>query len=241
MNKKRLIIGGILVILIIIIVIFCSIYFRSKNKINVVLKVSENVLELNDDPKRNMYIKQSYNDIYFTETYKYNGIEKSIEYYKEDAVKYTDIRTSDKTYMYLETDDGATKLMTIIDNDEENNYDYVNFEDMADDYSYIKTISETISVAKNIKLSSEKFQNKDCYVIEYTDSSLIQYIDKKTYLPLKIVSDETDIQIYEYSFDTVTESDVSLLDESAFTLLSEEEFENYNLWKKSSPELFFRI
>ena len=176
-----------------------------------------------------MYIKQSYNDIYFTETYKYNGIEKSIEYYKEDAVKYTDIRTSDKTYMYLETDDGATKLMTIIDNDEENNYDYVNFEDMADDYSYIKTISETISVAKNIKLSSEKFQNKDCYVIEYTDSSLIQYIDKKTYLPLKIVSDETDIQIYEYSFDTVTESDVSLLDESAFTLLSEEEFENYNL------------
>lgn len=229
MNKKRLIIGGILVILIIIIVIFCSIYFRSKNKINVVLKVSENVLELNDDPKRNMYIKQSYNDIYFTETYKYNGIEKSIEYYKEDAVKYTDIRTSDKTYMYLETDDGATKLMTIIDNDEENNYDYVNFEDMADDYSYIKTISETISVAKNIKLSSEKFQNKDCYVIEYTDSSLIQYIDKKTYLPLKIVSDETDIQIYEYSFDTVTESDVSLLDESAFTLLSEEEFENYNL------------
>ena len=229
MNKKRLIIGGILVILIIIIVIFCSIYFRSKNKINIVLKVSENVLELNDDPKRNMYIKQSYNDIYFTETYKYNGIEKSIEYYKEDAVKYTDIRTSDKTYMYLETDDGATKLMTIIDNDEENNYDYVNFEDMADDYSYIKTISETISVAKNIKLSSEKFQNKDCYVIEYTDSSLIQYIDKKTYLPLKIVSDETDIQIYEYSFDTVTESDVSLLDESAFTLLSEEEFENYNL------------
>ena len=81
----------------------------------------------------------------------------------------------------------------------------------------------------DIKLSSEKFQNKDCYVIEYTDSSLIQYIDKKTYLPLKIVSDETDIQIYEYSFDTVTESDVSLLDESAFTLLSEEEFENYNL------------
>ena len=229
MNKKRLIIGGILVILIIIIVIFCSIYFRSKNKINIVLKVSENVLELNDDPKRNMYIKQSYNDIYFTETYKYNGIEKSIEYYKEDAVKYTDIRTSDKTYMYLETDDGATKLMTIIDNDEENNYDYVNFEDMADDYSYIKTISETISVAKTIKLSSKNFQNKDCYVIEYDDSSLIQYIDKETYLPLKIVSDETDVQIYEYSFDSVTEADVSLLDESAFTLLSEEEFENYNL------------
>ena len=229
MNKKRLIIGGILVVLATIIVIFSSIYIRSKNKINVVLNVSKNVFELNDNPDKNMYIKQSYNDMYFTETYKYNGIVKSIEYYKEDGVKYTDIRTSDKTYMYLETDDGATKLMTIIDNDEENNYDYVNFEDMADDYSYIKTILETISVAKNIKLSSEKFQNKECYVIEYTDSSLIQYIDKKTYLPLKIVSDETDIQIYEYSFDTVTESDVSLLDESGFKLLSEEEFENYNL------------
>lgn len=229
MNRKKLIIGAILLVLVLIIVIFSSIYIGSKNKINVVLNVSKNVLELNDNPDRNMYIKQSYNDIYYTETYKYNGIVKSIEYYKEDAVKYTDVRTPDKIYMYLETDDGATKLMTVIDNIEDNNYDYLNFEDMADDYSYIKTISETISIAKNIKLSSEKYQNKDCYVIEYTDSSLVQYIDKKTYLPLKIVSDETDIQIYEYSFDTVTEADVSLLDESSFTLLSEEEFENYNL------------
>ena len=73
MNKKRLIISGILVVLTTSIVIFSSIYIRSKNKINVVLNVSKNVLELNDNPDKNMYIKQSYNDIYFTETYKYNG------------------------------------------------------------------------------------------------------------------------------------------------------------------------
>ena len=60
MNKKRLIIGGILVVLVLSIVIFSSIYIGSKNKINVVLNVSKNVLELNDNPDRNMYIKQSY-------------------------------------------------------------------------------------------------------------------------------------------------------------------------------------
>jgi len=103
------------------------------------------------------------------------------------------------------------------------------FETVTDytDISADPAITAKAQIANNSKISSEKLEGKDCYVIEqsYPKSEDIVtldfeegmkkaklYVEKETGLPIKEImiyeDGHEDVKTYEYSFETVTDKDM---------------------------------
>ncbi len=230
MNKKKKLLLIVVLVIIVLIIATALLYRSGKKKVDILMEMSKKMFELNEGKDDNVYMK-SESDYGYTEVYRYSGTTKSIIYDKNAKKKNTSIYSDVEDIDYLESDDGTIKIMCNrdieeVDNSILENEPFVNNE---------SNIFETIFYGLNLRISDEKVNNKECYVLRFLDNSEIYYIDKETLLPIKMVGksiDDNGKEImdttnYDIQYNVVTKDDVQKLDEIEFTLVDETEFDRY--------------
>ena len=248
MKKERIFIFCI-AFLCIIVVVISLVYKNRKNKIDLLLKSSENVysffsMQNGSINNVNAHLKNTIEEngeiVDSIETFVYNDITKSIFNDIENSLKYTDIYYPNNSIRYMESYDGETKIMCNTNFDREEYFEPFP-ENILYEYQEYKSISlqnifEIIvnNPVSDVKISRNKLDDIDCYLIKSDSGHHLQYVNAETLLPIKTIDEEmfdengekiTQIVNFEIEYNVVNENDVQKLDETGFILVSEKEFE----------------
>lgn len=216
MNKKGVKIFAILLVVLIVALLFGTII----RKAIIISDLNEKVIQQN--AKNNIYVKFQTANIN-EEIYKKDNIVKTILEDKENQKKVTKITNGTTRMQYTESATENT-LSTYEDT--------TNYGDVISNYvsTNILGVMEKISFIITSKISTQKEEDKECYVISNNNNpnsfkpegrkDLAVYIEKETGLPIKSIETYDDgqeiITTYEYAFDIVTDDDVQPLDNSKF-------------------------
>lgn len=216
MNKKGVKIFAILLVVLIVALLFGTII----RKAIIISDLNEKVIQQN--AKNNIYVKFQTANIN-EEIYKKDNIVKTILEDKENQKKVTKITNGTTRMQYTESATENT-LSTYEDT--------TNYGDVISNYvsTNILGVMEKISFIITSKISTQKEEDKECYVISNNNNpnsfkpegrkDLAVYIEKETGLPIKSIETYDDgqeiITTYEYAFDIVTDDDVQPLDNSNF-------------------------
>lgn len=231
MNKKKKILICLVILVIIIVVILFVLYKNGKKKIDIVLKMSKNMYQLNDGYYDNVYYRID-NESGYSEVYRYFDTTKNITYSNEKELKTTEIIQNGKSTAYLENSDSSLKIKRIKEVEEVDNLE-INYDTMFS--SDEENFWDIIRYGFEFKIKNEKIDGRDCYVLSDFDNNGTDYIDAESYFPVKMVNksidengkEHIDTIFFVVRFNVVTESAVQFLNDDEYTLVSETEFDSY--------------
>jgi len=210
MKEKKLKLWQIIAVIILLVVIL--LIGTLARKVNILSNLDKKIDAGN--AKNNVYVKiVSGNDT--IERYKKGYDVKFITPTNTSIVKASG--TMGTIYLYTEKD--GKKTMQKTENVTVHITMIENCADVVED-----TLSERIRLARSTKISSEKVDGKDCYVLRQESSkgyptwyvpdgseTVTFYVEKQSGLPIKRViqyPDRQEIMTFEYSFDTVTDKNL---------------------------------
>lgn len=224
MSKKSIVLV-VLCVLIITGFTLCLAAASGKKNTELVLEVAKNMYILNGSDELNVYMREDNSAWGWTENYKLNGLSKMIRYDKNNHFRHTSVITDDMDYEYLETEDGSTKVMYSMKIEEPDDEEFI-MPDSTIEIVDIRGFFELATSGMNMKVSNDRLNGRDCYVIKWREGS-VQFIEKEKKIPMKIIYPDGDTCVYTIRYDVVTEDDVNKLDDSDFKMVSEDEFWEY--------------
>lgn len=223
-SKKMFTLKIVLVSIFLIIFMICGIFFLRLNYINNIIQDSyDSIQELKKLDKYSISMEQNYIS-YIEDT---EAIYNNTFYYCNNKYKkemYTKAMNQEYTYIYY-GEVNSNRRTELNENDKTivnttTNYYFETKESLlkfiySDIFSYSKTEGMTnIIVNSGIKIQNERYNGKDCYVLNISTYPTIGskkiWIEKESMLPIRIVEDITD-RIYS---ETIITLDISDFDEN---------------------------